>query len=267
MKPSSHRKAIIDGVHRLGNYRRDTFVVWKDWVELAAISLRNAVDKNGWQDRENRYLQIIKAYDKDEVTILCNLLADLVMAMEFETGDVLGSIFMELELGNKWSGQFFTPYDVCLMMEKMTLDPAKLQGCINQRGFVTASDPACGGGATMIAMAEEMRNMKFNPQTQLHVTGVDIDLKSVHMSYLQLSLLHIPALIVHGNALTVEQWDVWPTPAHIVGGWSWRLKRQPIEIKSHIEPRQDVLAPVEAPVADIVVPFKPTFGGEQVALF
>jgi hypothetical protein len=44
------------------------------------------------------------------------------------------------------------------------------------------------------------------------------------MAYVQLSLLNIPAIVVHGNALSVEAWGTWFTPAHILGGWGAKLR-------------------------------------------
>ena len=35
--------------------------------------------------------------------------------------DFLGAAYMELGLGNHWTGQFFTPYNVSKMMAQMTL--------------------------------------------------------------------------------------------------------------------------------------------------
>jgi hypothetical protein len=32
------------------------------------------------------------------------------------------------------------------------------------------------------------------------------------MAYLQLSLLHIPAVVIHGDSLTQEAWERRPTP-------------------------------------------------------
>jgi hypothetical protein len=40
------------------------------------------------------------------------------------------------------------------------------------------------------------------------------------------SLLHIPALVIHGNSLSLEEFGRWYTPAHIMGGWSWKLRRE-----------------------------------------
>src|ERR1035438_3660342 len=70
-----------------------------------------------------------------------------------------------------------------------------------------------------------MKNLGINYQQHLHVTAVDVDLKCVHMAYLQFALLHIPAVIVHGNSLSLEEFGRWYTPAHILGGWDWKLRR------------------------------------------
>ncbi|BCF95203.1 hypothetical protein [Paraburkholderia largidicola] len=41
-----------------------------------------------------------------------------------------------------------------------------------------------------------------------------------------MSLLHVPATVVHGNALSMEVWGTWYTPAHILGGWTFKLRRR-----------------------------------------
>ena len=35
--------------------------------------------------------------------------------------DFLGELFMALDMGNEWRGQFFTPYSVCSLMAAITL--------------------------------------------------------------------------------------------------------------------------------------------------
>ena len=69
-----------------------------------------------------------------------------------------------------------------------------------------------------------MRSAGFNPQTQLHVTAEDIAPQAVHMAYIHLSLLHVPAVVHRRNTLTLETFDTWRTPAHILGGWSWKFR-------------------------------------------
>ena len=40
----------------------------------------------------------------------------------------------------------------------------------------------------------------------------DIDIRCVWMAYIQLSLYGIPAVVIHGNTLTMETWSQWYTP-------------------------------------------------------
>jgi len=49
------------------------------------------------------------------------------------------------------------------------------------------------------------------------------------MTFIQLALLHVPAVVIHGNGLTGECREQWFTPAHILGGWGARLRRREAE--------------------------------------
>jgi len=140
--------------------------------------------------------------------------------------------FQELELTNKWTGQFFTPYDLCRFMAKMQISDDMRQ-VIAERGFIRANEPACGAGAMIIALCTEMKAAGINYQKALHFIAQDIDIRAVHMTYLQLSLLHCPAVIVHGNTPTLEERSRWYTPAHILGFWNGRLRdAQPADLPS-----------------------------------
>ena len=224
------------------SYRHATHQVFSDFVEMAAISISNAVDLSQREKREAEYMRLIKKYEPKEIEKFPEMLGALVMALEDGVSDVLGKTY-DLELHNKWAGQYFTPFEVCRMMAKMTLsdgsaDPPPLPEC----GFLTVMEPAAGSGAMVLAFAAEMKEAKLNYQTQLHVTAVDVDLKCVCMAYLQLSLLHIPAVIVHGNSLSLEEWSRWYTPAHILNGWDFKLRRRTRESIPSIQ----ALPPAEA---------------------
>src|SRR2546430_9188920 len=60
---------------------------------------------------------------------------------------------------------------------------------------------------------------------QLHVTAIDLDIIAVHMAYVQCTLLHIPAIIVHGDTLRAQTYSVWRTFAHVMGLWDAKLAR------------------------------------------
>ncbi|SEP43911.1 N-6 DNA methylase [Nitrosovibrio sp. Nv6] len=198
------------------------YTVFKDFCELAALSFSNAVDRSQYEQREARYLQIIKGYQADEVARFPQMLASLTLSLEEHMSDCLGALFMALELGNSRAGQFFTPYPVCSLMARMICGDVKEQ--CKARGYVSVMEPAVGAGGMVIATAEAFRDAGVNYQQAMHATCIDIDATAVHMAYVQLSLLHVPAIIVHGNALSNEQWGYWLTPAHVLGFWNTKLK-------------------------------------------
>ena len=205
------------------SHSRHPYTVFKDFCELAALSFSNAVDRVQYEMREARYLQIVKGYRAEEVARFPKMLACLTLSLGEGMNDCLGQLFMALELGNSRAGQFFTPYEISLLMAKMLSGDAG-QLC-KERGFVRVMEPAAGAGGMVIATAEAFRDEGINYQQAMHAICIDIDATAVHMAYVQLSLLHIPAIIIHGNALSLEQWGYWLTPAHVLGFWEARLKR------------------------------------------
>ncbi len=81
--------------------------------------------------------------------------------------------------------------------------------------IITINDPCCGGGGLLIAALDVLRDNKFNYARNCFMDAGDIDIRCVHMTYLQLSLAGVPAIVRHQNALTRELWSVWYTPAYI----------------------------------------------------
>lgn len=205
------------------SYRHSLWEVYSDFLEMAALSISNAVDFRFYGTREKRYLEIVKKYTKEECLIFPKLLGELVQALTEKTTDVLGEIFMELDLGSKWKGQFFTPYNLCLAASKLIIND--IDKIIEEKGYVTLNEPCSGGGAMIIAFAEAMKEKGYNPQKQLKVICQDLDFKAVHMSYIQLSLLAIPAVVYHGNTLSMEMYSEWKTPLWVLGFWDYKKLR------------------------------------------
>ena len=229
----AHQKEIV-GLLRQVAYTRGIDRVWSDWVEICAIALARADLAQG-EVREQRYLQVIAQYERAELDLLVQAFAHLVMSYELRVeasdfGDVLGSTFMMLEMGNAGAGQFFTPYEVSRLMGNMMM--GNWQALVDKTtalGFVRVLEPACGAGSMLIAAAHAMHDAGLNYQQCMHATAIDIDQRCVHMTFIQLALLHVPAVVIHGNGLTGECREQWFTPAHVLGGWRPRLRRREAE--------------------------------------
>jgi len=103
----------------------------------------------------------------------------------------------------------------------------------------------------------------------MHAFAQDIDALACQMAYLTLSLCHVPAIVVHGNTISLEEWGHWVTPAHVLGRWDRRLKRTQAEqacvpLLVDIEPRPTSPPASEAEEAAAAVVNKRL---EQLSLF
>ena len=190
----NYREEIIKKINKLsGKY--STYEIFADWVQMLALSISQSV----WYltKREVQYLDIAKKYNKDELKIMWEMNVLLTLAFEESMDDVLGSIYMSKEMGSNKLGQFFTPYHICQLL-------ARTQNIeeIEKQGYMYINEPSTGAGGNIIAYCEYIKENGYNYQTQVNVTAQDLDYKAVYMSYVQFSLLGIPAIVVQGNTLS-----------------------------------------------------------------
>lgn len=224
-------KGIIDGLKSLGT-KHSIWNVFEDWLKICSISISNAVDWNQSDEREKDYFETINKYTPEEQKILVKTFAELVSSLqkEIESGgpcDLLGKVFHALELHNKYHGQFFTPFHICEFMGEISLGDGGEAGnvaseAISNKGYLSVCEPCVGSGGMVLGFAKAMHKNNMNYCDQMVAYCCDIDIKCVHMAYLQLSLYGIPAVIIHGNSLTLEEWSKWYTPVYMMNGWPFR---------------------------------------------
>jgi hypothetical protein len=242
-----HHQKQIEKLMQASAHRYRLHEIFRDFCELSALAISNSVDLVNYEEREARYLQIVKRYEPDEVARFPQMLAALTRSIGEGFKDCLGELFMQMELSNQWKGQFFTPYELSAMMARLSLCD-DLDDKIKERGFVTVNDPATGAGCMVIGMAEAIKERGLNYQKVMHVMAQDVDSTAVHMAYIQLSLYGIPAIVIHGNTLSGETWGNWRTPMHVLGWWDSKLTRSPQEaeaIEAEPEPEPEIIAPKE----------------------
>ena len=208
-----------------------TWEVWNDFCYMFAAAISNSVDKSQYEQREKQYLRIIKRYGKEDQQRFPIMAQAVIEALEENPWqDFLGAMFMDLDLGSHWHGQFFTPYNVCKMMAKMTASNLKAE--IRKEGYISVLDPCCGGGAMLIAFAENCFEQKVNYQQHVIFAAQDIDMTVGLMCYIQLSLLGCPGYVIirdslihpmTGHPLLVQPAeDTWITPLFCSDVWHWR---------------------------------------------
>lgn len=228
--PDKEFVKVLQGIS--GRYR--LFDVFRDFVTMAACAISNSVDKRNFKDREDLYMKTVKKYTKEEANQMADALGIVTVALEAGPQDFLGSVFMSLDLGDSWRGQFFTPYELAKLMAMVTLTGAPSK--IEKEGFITLNDCCVGAGSMIIAAADVLHVQGINYQRHMHTIAGDIDPTAVYMAYIQASLLGMPAIIYHGNSLSLEIWSEWRTPLHVLGSWDSKLARRTLnEVKTVID--------------------------------
>lgn len=213
---------------------RQLWELWEDAMILFATMLSNAVDKRFYEKREEMFRNVAGKYSEKEIQIFLQIFAEIVNQLEAEPEqDFLGDLYMQLDLGSHWHGQFFTPYNVCKMMADLQL-PDELS--FEDAKAVTITDCACGGGALLIASAhsyrKKMAKIGLNAQDFVCLYAQDLSMVAALMCYIQISLQGYAGKIKIGDSLlhpmldTNNGSDIWYTPMWFSDVW---IQRRAVE--------------------------------------
>lgn len=234
-----HRKNLKKLIFQVSS-KYDIWQVFSDFCQLSAITLANSSDphhvfvpKEIWDEREDTYKKVIGKYEKETQGLFSKMFASLIDELQDclvrrETyEDVLGPVFHDLNLRSKWSGQFFTPNHICNLMGRIldgSEENQEYDKFLEEKGYVSLAESCCGSGALILGYADSMYRNKKKPSKELCVYAADLDEKCVWMTYIQLSLYGIPAIVQNQNSLTMETFGhKWYTPAFIWDGWPIKL--------------------------------------------
>jgi hypothetical protein len=259
---------------------QDNYTVISDFFEMSAIAIRNNVDHGRERDKyEQRYLQIVKKYKREQLDLFVNALAVFsgwikkAMDGDIPFRDFAGEIYMDSGTSNGKAGQFFTPYHVSKLMAECNFDKDKLKAEIAEDPdrVITIAEPTCGAGGLIVAAIDVLKDAGINYAWNAFVDCGDIDARCVHMTYLTLSLLGVPAVVRRGDALMLDYSETWYTPAYI---FAWphfksRLRggKYPATPTVQEVPQEPQTAPVEEIPAVAPVPVPVTDENGQYSLF
>lgn len=174
--------------------------IFRDWITCLAIAVQNSSclrHNTLWHSREQKYSEIMSQYDDREQEVFAKMTAFLQTAMSEKLSDILGDIYMKSNGGNKFAGQFFTPFrlsETCAMLAV----PPDYDGSEK----LNIHEPSCGAGGKILAVASVLKSRNINYQRRMRVVAQDLDWLAVYMTYVQLSFYGIDAVVVQGDTLT-----------------------------------------------------------------
>jgi len=223
-------RAIHDSHYGMDNYEK-----FRAFLTMVECELRQAVWKMNTGEFNNdfseRYKREWNRLEHPEKMIEAFCL--LVQALEEKRYDFIGTTLGELGLADsKWKGQCFTPPELCTLMANMTMSDKEP----DDNHTLLLDECAVGGGAILIAASDTLIKKNFWPW-HYHWFATDVDQKCFQMAYIQCSLLGIPATIINGNSLTLEEFDRATTITGIL--------HPPRQWRKGWKPKTDSFDPVE----------------------
>lgn len=204
---------------------RDHYTVIRDFFELSAISIRNNFDHgNEYADLEKRYTEIAQGYKKEYLEGFATALGMLGKKIQDAVNgnapfaDWAGELYMDSGTSNGKAGQFFTPYSVSQCMARINFPKDEVRAKLGDdpNRVLTIYEPTCGAGGLIVASIDALNEAGVNYSWNAFVDCGDIDPRCVHMTYVTLSLLGVPAVVRLGDALMMEYRQNWFTPAYLM---------------------------------------------------
>lgn len=221
INPTQARADFMRAFKETAPYKH-RYEVWRDFITMAACALHNGLFKE--ETREAEYLQIVKGYKSDDQHQFPKLLGLIITILDSEPRDILGPLYMELEIANKNAGQFFTPPELSELMARINF--GETLEILDDQPFIMLSEPACGAGGMVLACVKVLTEQGHDPSQRLWVQCIDDDRVAALMCYIQLTLWNVPAEVIVGNTLTGERREIWYTPAHHLGFWDAKLRNR-----------------------------------------
>lgn len=114
---------------------------------------------------------------------------------------------MTAEFGNKYAGQFFTPYCISALAARTTVSRECVETALAEGHPLQLLEPASGAGCMVMAVADYLQEEGFELSKALFATLIDVDPLCMQMGFLQVCCKGIPAVCVHGNSLSLEEYS------------------------------------------------------------
>lgn len=184
------------------SYRHEIATVFDDWLTMCVCAL-------GHGTNEERYLETVKRYSREELTKLVNSFGELFLIYsnldDNQWSDPLGFLYEEITAKRKSQrlGQFFTPEHLCDLITQINA-PSEWGLKINE--------PACGSGRMILSMNAIIKGNEYIAQ--------DIDPICCKMTALNMAFHRINGRVYQMDVLANSK----PENVYLINHEFWKHK-------------------------------------------
>ena len=210
--PETPQKRFEDAFKEYKSHS-SSFEAWQRFVYIAGRMLARSFgnDTSPFDDIADA---AENASGVEKFSIMFNSIVEMLEENPFQ--DALGSMFMNLGIGNEAGGQFFTPYHLAKLTAKLAFDEHTFENAVSDKGFATFNEPSCGAGANVIGACDVMHERGIDWQRKALFVCQDISELTALMCYIQLSLIGAAAVVIVGDTLKIESRLALITPCLMV---------------------------------------------------
>lgn len=182
--------------------------VWSRYLAMSFCAL-------SYGAQEELYLETIKPYKdrKDVLDLYVQAFAHMVE--DYDEGrryaDHLGEYHMSLQSTKaaQFNGEYFTPTAVSEMVASLSIDE------IPKDEPLSVHEPTCGSGRMVLAVASVLEKRGYCGRCMKAIAW-DLSPHCYYMAYINLTLWGIPAIVTHGNTLSLERFSEQQNPFWIM---------------------------------------------------
>ncbi|PTX58579.1 N-6 DNA methylase [Kordia periserrulae] len=180
--------------------------VFNDFLTLGICSYHRTNIQTRLQEvdtaNEKLYLQTLKKYDKNEISIFPKILGELQLQVyKHPYSDILGEYFTE-HITRGENGQFFTPTPICELLAKLSVE----KQTVTHKSIL---DPACGSARMLLRFAKD------NPKNDFY--GADVSNTCAKMSTMNFFLNGLRGEVAWMNTLSMQWYGGWHINTNGIG--------------------------------------------------
>ena len=168
-----------------GNAPYRTF---EQFCEMAYCALAKPLaSQAGGEALEARYMRLVGVVGDARTRRFAELLGLMTLDLQETGADFLSAVVQDDRVNavNKHCGQFFTPFEVCRLMAKMTCGDFKSD--LKDKPYLSIGEPASGAGGMLLAIAQEAREQGIDITRRLWFDATDISQLCFYMTFIQMA--------------------------------------------------------------------------------